>query len=118
MMPAKVTTSDGEIGRRIALLRKRKGIRQKELAEMIGVLPSCICLYELGREFVPLGRRAAIAQALGLNASALADPALMEVTPDERDLISAYRKAVSVWGRTASQRVMSAIGSVRESGLC
>ena len=38
-----------EIGSRIALLRKQKGITQKELAERIGVTRTMITDYECGR---------------------------------------------------------------------
>ena len=42
-------SSAKEIGTRIATLRKRKGITQKELAEKIGVTRTMVTDYECGR---------------------------------------------------------------------
>ncbi|MCJ2039839.1 hypothetical protein MKK55_12945 [Methylobacterium sp. J-059] len=63
-------------------------------------------------------RRTQIAEALGVPETIFADPALIEVTSDERDLIEAYRRIAPVAGRTSLQRVLHFIESGREVASC
>ncbi|MCC0809431.1 helix-turn-helix transcriptional regulator [Methylobacterium sp. W2] len=117
-MTTRVTTSDREVGRLIAHHRKRKGILQRELADAIGICHAQISRYECGHEYVSLSRRTKIAAALGVDPLTFADPMLEEVTPDERDLLSAYRRIQAPTGRTSVLRVMAAIESAHGAPSC
>ncbi|MHC2016362.1 helix-turn-helix domain-containing protein [Methylobacterium sp. CM6247] len=117
-MTSLVNSGDREVGRLIAHHRKRKGILQRELAAKIGVCHARISRYERGHEFVSLERRAAIATALALDPQTFADPMLEEVTPDERDLLSAYRRIHEAKGKTSVLRVMAAIESAHGAPAC
>ena len=114
-MTCRITTVDTEVGRLIAHHRKHRGILQSELAGLIGVCGCQISRYERGHEFVSLGRRQKIAEALGIDPAVFADPSLIEVTPDELDLIEAYRLIGTPSGR---QRVMAQIESGRRMASC
>ena len=55
------------IGERIKRARKEKGVKQKELAEMIGKTESTVCKYEAEITEAPLSVLYAIANNLGVN---------------------------------------------------
>jgi transcriptional regulator with XRE-family HTH domain len=52
------------VGRRIALLRQRAGLSQRELADRLGWTRDVIAHYELGRRELGLERLSALAAAL------------------------------------------------------
>ncbi len=60
-----------DVGRRIAELRRRAGLSQRELAELLGWTRDIIAHYELGRRELGLERLAAIAAALGVSPATL-----------------------------------------------
>ena len=114
-MAFRTSTVDPEIGRLIAHHRKRKGILQVELADAAGICHAQVGRYERGHEYVSLARRQKIAEALGVDPVVFADPALIEVTPDERDLLEAYRRIGTPAGH---ERVMAQIESGRRAASC
>ena len=59
------------VGRRIAELRQRAGLSQRELAERLGWARDTIAHYELGRRAIGLDRLAAIAAALHVSPATL-----------------------------------------------
>ncbi|WP_336488335.1 helix-turn-helix domain-containing protein [Methylobacterium nigriterrae] len=97
------------VGDSIRTARLRKGVTLRELADAIGVALVTLREYEVGRTLPNESRRAVIADALGVPAVQFTPPDLIEVTPDERDLVSAYRRSVCRYGMLASQRVIGAI---------
>lgn len=59
------------VGRRIAEIRQRAGLSQRELAERLGWARDTIAHYELGRRALGLERLAAIAEALRVSPATL-----------------------------------------------
>lgn len=60
-----------QVGRRIAEIRQRTGLSQRELAEQLGWTRDTIAHYEGGRRALGLDRLAAIAQALHVSPATL-----------------------------------------------
>ena len=59
------------VGRRIAEIRQRTGLSQRELAARLGWARDTIAHYELGRRALGLDRLAAIAEALHVSPATL-----------------------------------------------
>lgn len=51
-------------GKRIKVFREAKGLTKRELAEMMGVTPTTVYLWETGRRTPPYDRLLAIAEKL------------------------------------------------------
>jgi transcriptional regulator with XRE-family HTH domain len=60
-----------QVGRRIAEIRQRAGLSQRELAERLGWTRDIIAHYELGRRALGLDRLAAIADVLHVSPATL-----------------------------------------------
>jgi transcriptional regulator with XRE-family HTH domain len=60
-----------QVGRRIAALRQRAGLSQRELAERLGWGRDSVAHYELGRRELGLERLGAIAHALQVSPATL-----------------------------------------------
>ena len=60
-------------GKRLAALRKARGLTQSELAEQIGVNQTAVGSYEIGRRRIPLSQVAPLARALGVPVSDLVE---------------------------------------------
>lgn len=78
-----------DLGTRISEIRKRRGISQKELAQMIGVTPSTISQLESNRIYPSIPALIKIAEILGVNVGyffgkALADQDVIVVTEESR----------------------------------
>ena len=63
-------------GKRLAELRKARGLTQAELAEQIDVNQTAVGSYEIGRRRIPLSQIAPLAKALGVSL-----PELIELDP-------------------------------------
>lgn len=57
------------LGQRIKELRRRKGISQEKLAELVGLEPPSICYIETGRNYPTLQNLEKIVDALGVTYS-------------------------------------------------
>ncbi len=55
-----------ELGRRIKELRRRKGLSQEKLAELVGMEPPSICYIEVGRNYPTLQNLEKIITVLGV----------------------------------------------------
>ena len=66
-----VSSSSHNVGRNIATLRKKRGLRQKELAEKIGISPNLLSHYENGRLSVPVDIVIQIAISLKVHTDAV-----------------------------------------------
>ena len=62
------------VGRRIALVRERRGLTQAQLAHAIGVSKATVAHYEHGRASFNVGRLFAIADALHCRPDVLLEP--------------------------------------------
>lgn len=60
-------------GKRVAELRKARGLTQAELGEQIGVNQTAIGSYEIGRRRIPLSQVAPLAEALGVSVAELVE---------------------------------------------
>lgn len=60
-------------GKRMAELRKARGLTQAELGEQIGVNQTAIGSYEIGRRRIPLSQVAPLAEALGVSVAELVE---------------------------------------------
>lgn len=56
-----------EIGNKVKVFRKEKGINQKKLAQMAGISNSFLCDIEVGRTSPSIKTLEAIAKALDIN---------------------------------------------------
>jgi len=99
-----------QIGRLVAEQRKRLGLTQVELASQAKVGRSWLSLLEGGRINDPGSFLLdALASALGLTIKDLLDaPPVIELTPDEKDLVSLLR----IVPRSRQQAFMDAARSV------
>jgi len=61
-------------GKRLATLRKARGLTQAELGEQIRVNQTAIASYEIGRRRIPLSQVSDLAAALGISLAELVDP--------------------------------------------
>ena len=106
------------VGDAIRTARLRKGLTLRELAEAIGVAIASLREYEVGRTLPGEARRAMIADVLGVPASRFGEPHLADLTPDERDLLAAYKRISTGSGKAHVIRVMAAIEHGREVSAC
>lgn len=60
-------------GKRLADLRKERGLTQAELGEQIGVNQTAIGSYEIGRRRIPLSQVAPLAKSLGVSVAELVE---------------------------------------------
>jgi len=60
-------------GKRMAELRKARGLTQAELGDQIGVNQTAIGSYEIGRRRIPLSQVAPLAEALGVSVAELVE---------------------------------------------
>ncbi len=60
-------------GKRMAELRKARGLTQAELGELIGVNQTAIGSYEIARRRIPLSQVAPLSDALGVSVAELVD---------------------------------------------
>ena len=60
-------------GKRVAELRKARGLTQAELGDQIGVNQTAIGSYEIGRRRIPLSQVAPLAEALGVSLAELVE---------------------------------------------
>jgi len=70
-MSMKSKTTIEDFGKRLAKLRKTKGLTQKELGEMVGVSNRVIAYYEKESSYPPAHLIAPLAKALGINTDEL-----------------------------------------------
>lgn len=68
------------LGNRIALARRRKGILQREVAERVGTTARQLQQFEIGGAPVPPLMRFALSQALGVPPAEFDAPNLVEAT--------------------------------------
>ena len=82
------------LGARLAMLRRQKGLRQQELAQMLGVSPSAVGMYEQERREPPLACVVQLAEIFAVSCDYLltGKPSRSE---DLAALQSAYGQAVA-----------------------
>lgn len=112
----RITLSDRVVGARIRDARQRKGWHQTDLAAALSLDPSTIRQWELALIGFPEGRAHEVAEALSIPPADLYPVDVLEVTPDERDLLEAYRRIGSnATGKASIHRVIAAIETARGS---
>jgi len=87
--------SSQEIGKKIKELRKRTGLSQEKLSELIGVSLQQVQKYESGANKLNTDKLQAITSALGIPVAALFEDQPIEIIPfsdQERSLIESFRK--------------------------
>ena len=78
-----------EAGRKVRILRTNAELQQKELAEKVGLTSQVISNIERGYSEMNMEQAAKLAR---LSLPELPDEGKMHVTPEERKLLTAYRK--------------------------
>lgn len=106
------------VGHAIKTARTLKGLTQKDLAERVNASPISLQGYETGRVMACADLLDAIARATGAPRELFNPPDVIEVTPDERDLLFAYRRIASQPARADALRAVTAIEAAREIGTC
>lgn len=88
-----------EIGTKIRKYRERKGISQRELADLIGVSNSRISNWENGINRPDADILADLCRVLNVSPSELLDVRLStdELSEEERKIIQAYRAKPELW---------------------
>lgn len=84
-----------EIGRRMKMMRKQKGLSQEKLAELVDVSTQQIQKYENGVNMMNTNKLQAIANALAVPVASFFDDVPIEALPfsdQERILIESFRK--------------------------
>lgn len=77
--------------RKLKEVRTRRGLNQKELAEKLGIDPNRISNWELGYHLPPLNVFRKLCVVLGVAPGELLNLVIADLTPEERELIQAYR---------------------------
>jgi transcriptional regulator with XRE-family HTH domain len=85
-----------QVGRVVALLRKRAGLSQEALAEKVGVAPDTISRLERGRHVPPLEGLSEIAIALGVGLRDLFPPSDASAPMEEIHALLAPRTAAEI----------------------
>ena len=83
------------VGKRIRLFRERRGLTQKQLGEMSGIIEATIRKYEIGQRNPKPDQVAKIAEALGVTPYALT-PTRIETDADVISLILAIDELIGV----------------------
>ena len=83
------------IGKRIRLFRERRGLTQKQLGEMSGIIEATIRKYEIGQRNPKPDQVAKIAEALGVTPYALT-PTRIETDADVISLILAIDELIGI----------------------
>ena len=87
-----------EAGRKVRILRTNAELQQKELAEKVGLTSQVISNIERGYSEMNMEQAAKLARFFNvstdylLSLPELPDEGKMDVTPEERKLLTAYRK--------------------------
>ena len=79
------------LGLRIKELRKRKGLSQEKLAELVGLEPPSICYIEVGRNYPSLQNLEKIAETLGVSFSEVFN---FDKHQDSNDLVYEINKII------------------------
>ena len=82
------------LGRRIALYRKEKGLKQDELAEMLGVSPQAVSKWENDQTCPDIGLLPQLAKILGVTVDELLSGKAEEEMPAVRLVPEAERKDI------------------------
>jgi len=83
----------GQIGARLAALRLRRGLTQKQVAEALGVSGTFVNQIEAGSKAVPDEKMDVLLDALGASVEDLLPPGKIEATPEEsaiREIAQAF----------------------------
>ena len=98
-----------EMGRRIALLRREKGLTQKQLADLVHVTDKAVSKWEQGKNFPNLSILEPLAMALGCSAAALLG--LDENAAGEAISLSVaiYEEEKTLWLRELRKRAWAAL---------
>lgn len=78
------------IGGRIKVKRIEAGLTQEQLAELIPVKSSMICVYEKNNANYSIGTLQALARALDTSVTYLADGVEVEITEEEKVVLSIF----------------------------
>lgn len=113
------------IGRALHQARRRRGLRQSEVAVAVGISIRTLQDYEYGRSTVPASRRQGLAEALGLDPALIGAPVppapLSEpLSPDEAAWLALYHR-LPTWLRVLFRRRHPAsqpAASAQESHAC
>ena len=76
----------------LIMYRKQKGLLQKDLAESLGVSTSAVSSWEKGINFPRLDAIFNICEVLDITIGDLLGISAKQYTPEEQDLINAYRQ--------------------------
>lgn len=106
------------VGHAIKTARALKGLSQKELADRVSVSAVSLQGYETGKVNARPDLLDAIANATGAPREFFNPPDLIEATPDERDLLAAYRRIASQPGRADVLRAVAAIEASQGACAC
>lgn len=106
------------VGHAIKTARVLKGLSQKELAERVNVSAVSLQGYETGRVAARPDLLDAIAKVTGAPREFFNPPDLIEATPEERDLLSAFRRITSQPGRVDALNAVAPIKAGREVRAC
>ena len=112
------------VGRALHQARRRRGLRQSEVAVAVGISVRTLQDYECGRSSVPVSRHKLLAEALGLDPALLSapeTPALPSepLAPDEAAWLALYHR-LPAWFRALFRRRHSASqpAAAQESAAC
>jgi len=96
------------IGHRLAIIRRRKGFTQEQLAERVGLEPVSLSRVETGHRSASISTLSMIAQALGIPLADLVgveqEVPAPELSPEESELLR-YFKQLSTSQRNTVLRV-------------
>lgn len=89
-MPVSRPRSPTHAGEMIRHRRRRLGMLQSELGQLVGVCCATISRWETGREVVAFAKRERVAEALRMDPARLADPETFAVTGRDRRILDGY----------------------------
>lgn len=81
------------IGENLRHYRKKKGIKQKEIAAHFGVTINAVSKWERGQSMMTAETFVELCNFLGVSASALSGMAFTKLSPEEEEIAIAYREA-------------------------
>ena len=98
MMPRKLNLSDSYFGKRLAKIRKQKGLTQAQLGDVIGVSQRVIAYYESETDHIPANLLMKISESLHVSADTLLGIDIPR--EDNRTFDARFMKK---WGRLSPQ---------------
>lgn len=116
-MPVSRPRMPTHAGEMIRHRRKRLGMLQSELGQLVNVCAATVSRWETGREVITLAKRERVAEVLKIDPARLTDPETFVVTSKDRRILDGYY-SLPLSERTALEELLGLRTATAEARPC